>query len=208
LSSSSQYTARSITGVALSPAEQKDLYPGNAIFIRGRPATVTHFEFPHVYWRTEGMAAEEEKHRSFTATPAIFSVDVTKRGSIPVGGTAGSIPAGPAREAAAGLTAVGGGLRVGAGEEDEDDDYDDDDDDDAFTAQQVAAVLKPKQARSALAHIAAHSPKNSPKHRAAAAAAAALAHDDDAAAAARGAGAPAEQEGLQGSAEGLADSDS
>ena len=133
---------------------------------------------------------------------------MTQRGRIPVGGAAGSLPIGPAREAAAGLTAVGGGLRVGTGDEDEDEDDYDDDDDDAFTAQQVAAVLKPNQARNALAHIAAHSPKNSPKHRAATAAAAALAHDEAAAAGRDAGAAAAEQEGLQGSQGGLADSDS
>ena len=136
-------------------AEQKDLYPGNEIFVRGQAATVTHLDFPHVYWRTSHMASDCEKHRSFNSTPHIFSVDPTKRGTIPPSGVSSPL-------AAAAFKAVPT-LRVGASP-DEEDEEDDEDDDDDFTVQAVTAVLKPEQASKAIAHLQERrSPKNSPK---------------------------------------------
>ena len=152
--------SQSTTGIPLVPADQKDLYAGNAIFVRGQPATVTHVDFPHVHWRTADMEADTEKHRSFSATPHIFSVDPSKRGSIPHGPAAGASPS-----LAASFKPVPA-LRVGANPDEEDDDDEDDDDDDDFSEQAVTAVLKPEQASRALQHLQERrSPKHSPKHR-------------------------------------------
>ena len=154
--------------MALVAAEQKDLYAGNEIFVRGQPATVTHMDFPHVYWRTASMAADSERHRSCTASGYIFAVDPTKRGSIPHGGTAasGSSSLSPALASSSPFKAVSALRAGGAGDEDEEDDEDDDDDDfERFTVQAVSAVLKPEQASKAIAHLQERrSPKNSPKH--------------------------------------------
>ena len=140
-------------------AEQKDLYAGNELFVRGQPATITHMDYPHVHWRTLDMPSDSEKHRSFSATPHIFSVDPTKRGTIPHGGTAGVSPS-----LSSSFKPVPT-LRVGSNPDEDDDDEDDDDDDD-FSEQAVTAVLKPEQATRALQHLQERrSPKHSPRQK-------------------------------------------
>jgi len=66
------------------PADVHDFVPGNDIFVRGEPAVVVRFDYPHVHWqwakdieaaaqRDDGWEAPE-KHRSCTATPHLFTV--------------------------------------------------------------------------------------------------------------------------------------
>ena len=138
------------------------MYPGNAIFVRGQAATVTHVDFPHVYWRTSGMADDSEKHRSYSASAQIFAVDPKLRGTIPSSGASSPLVAAAFKTAAP-------PLRVG-GAADDDDEEDDEDDDDDFTVQAVTAVLKPEQAEKAIQHLQERrspkaSPRGSPKHR-------------------------------------------
>jgi hypothetical protein len=60
---------------SLVPAELRDFYEGSEIYIRGHKAVCIRLDYPHVYWRYLDSPPDFEKHRSFTATAGIFSVD-------------------------------------------------------------------------------------------------------------------------------------
>lgn len=68
--------------VALVAADPLDFFPGNDLFIRGRAAVCTRFDYPHVYWRwadEETPTESSEKHRSYSCTPHIFQVAADKK---------------------------------------------------------------------------------------------------------------------------------
>ena len=124
---------------------------------------MTLVDWPHVYWRSAAMADDQQKHRSFTDSREIFTIDERDRGKKAerrealqhLGNTHSALP---------GLllsTGGGGGLV-----DDDDDDDDDEDDDEEFTVAAVTAVLKPALAQKAIAVLEERrSPKHSPKNR-------------------------------------------
>jgi hypothetical protein len=71
------------SGEVLVAAELGDFLGGSEIFVRGRKATCIRFDYPHVYWRFADSPEDEEKHRSFSASPHLFSVDPKVRENRP-----------------------------------------------------------------------------------------------------------------------------
>lgn len=80
-STSSDNTSSSTSESKLIQAEARDLVSGNTIWVRGEEAMVTNVDFPHIFWRLKNKdgSVGNEKHRSFLATPHLFTVDPTNR---------------------------------------------------------------------------------------------------------------------------------
>ena len=163
-SASSSTSVALATGVSLIPAERNDFYVGAPIYVRQQQATVMLVDWPHVYWRTTAMADDQQKHRSFTDSRDMFSIDERDRGK--KADRRDALPySGNTHSALPGLLLSTGGGGGGLVDDDEDDD-DDDDDDEEFTVAAVTAVLKPALAQKAIAVLEERrSPKHSPKNR-------------------------------------------